>query len=189
MNLSVRILHFTDGIPQLRGAMSVSAGYVEGGPKAMESIKRIPGGYLVGCDRKLFVVSDSQVKCAEVTDIDAAGGFEPVAVPVGIDSAAALEQALAAARGPAQVGNEVEARSKAENAPAYRPKFPLGTKVGDIVSNSLGQMQRVTAADLGEGPAAVSEDGHDGHLREPEPAAVTQFKPPKRRRGPTPVAR
>lgn len=188
MNLSVRILHFTDGIPQLRGAMSVSAGYVEGGPKAMESIKRIPGGYLVGCDRKLFVVSDSQVKCAEVTDIDAAGGSEPVAVPTG--ASRHNGDLKPAASGPAQVGTEVEARSKAENAPAYRPKFPLGTKVGDIVSNSLGQMQRVTAADLGEGPAAVTDEGgHNGRLREPEPVAATQFKPSKRRRGPTPVAR
>jgi hypothetical protein len=76
-NLRIKILHFRDGIGQLGGRMSLSSEVTPGVPRA-ESIKRLPGGYLVGWDKKLFVIPDSMVACVLVEDMESSEVAEPV---------------------------------------------------------------------------------------------------------------
>lgn len=76
LNLRVKLLHFSEGIAPLGSRMSISADPTPGVPTA-ERIVRIPGGYLVGWGKRLFVVNDAKVLCAEVEDLSA-DAAEPV---------------------------------------------------------------------------------------------------------------
>jgi hypothetical protein len=71
MNLRVIALHFVDGIASLGSRLSLACEDIGGGVPLCQSIKRYSSGYLVGFRDKLWFVSDTQVRCAQVVDEDA----------------------------------------------------------------------------------------------------------------------
>jgi hypothetical protein len=94
MNLRVRILHFADGVV-ISGRSSISGELLPGVPCA-KSVRRLPDGYLIDFNGKLYVVHDAQVKYAEVVDMDAP--VEPEApapdAPAPLRPAAPLPKAV-----------------------------------------------------------------------------------------------
>jgi len=136
-----KILHFTKGIPQLGGKVSVSFGRVEGGPEPMRDIQPHPKGYVVTrMDGRRFLIHNEHVECAELVDADAeapAPKPAPVEVtqfqkptepgpvlmrPTGDEGIVMDAHGVFSRPKPAQVGTEVEARTAAENAPRFQPK-------------------------------------------------------------------
>lgn len=193
MSLRVVVLHFKDGIGALGGSMSISAGAVEGGPRAAKSIRRVPGGYLVDWDGRggkpgKYVVHDAQIACAEVAEEVEPEWAEEQLTPA---PAAPVSQVVAPARSAKRPKAGDKARTALAGAtaaaPASSPGRPRPTPIKEIRDGvwemSDGTFMRLnptppTAAEL-EAATAPTAPGNDG-LRE----GAKPFSPGGRRRGP-----
>lgn len=106
-NFRIIRLHLTDGITALGSHKTLGLEHVQPGKTPADSIKRITGGYLVGFQKRLFVVPDSRVDAAEVEDLDAGPAEDAPVVPPPM-------QITAAPTAPQLSDHELSARAAAE---------------------------------------------------------------------------
>jgi hypothetical protein len=131
----IKVLHFTDGIGPLGGAMTISNGVVAGGPRATRSIRRVKGGYLidwtgVGGQHGLYIVHDAQILAVEVVD------------PEAVEEEQAEDDVAVATR-VRQTAKSLPRAARKDSFVAAIATPKAEAKPGDIVVDERGVMSRV----------------------------------------------